>query len=48
MSQSNFKVGQTLTLVLPLKNGKDAKVKGKIVWTNDQGFGLKFLSVAKK
>jgi Tfp pilus assembly protein PilZ len=48
MSKSNFKVGQTLTLVLPLKNGKDAKVKGKIVWTNDEGFGLKFLSITKK
>jgi hypothetical protein len=47
-SESNFKVGQTLTLVLPLKNGKDAKIKGKIVWTNDEGFGLKFLSIAKK
>jgi hypothetical protein len=48
MSPNTFKVGQTLTLVLPFKNGKDVKVKGKIVWTNDEGFGLKFLSVAKK
>ena len=48
MSKNTFKVGQTLTLVLPFKNGKDVKVKGKIVWTNDEGFGLKFLSVAKK
>ena len=48
MSKNTFKVGQTLTLVLPSKNGKDVKVKGKIVWTNDEGFGLKFLSVAQK
>lgn len=48
MSKSSFKVGQTLTLVLPFKNGKDVKVKGQIVWTNDEGFGLKFLSIAKK
>jgi Tfp pilus assembly protein PilZ len=47
-SKSTFKVGQTLTLVLPFKNGKDVKVKGQIVWTNDEGFGLKFLSIAKK
>ncbi len=48
MAQNTFKAGQTLTLVLPLKNGKDVKVKGKIVWTNDEGFGLKFLSISKK
>ena len=47
-ARSTFKVGQTLTLVLPLKNGKDVKVKGRIVWTNDSGFGVKFLNVEKK
>ena len=47
-ARSTFKVGQTLTLVLPLKNGKDVKVKGRIVWTNDSGFGVKFLNVKKK
>jgi hypothetical protein len=47
MSESTFKVGQILTLVLPGKNGKDVKVKGQIVWTNDKGFGIKFLNVEK-
>ena len=48
MSKSALKVGQTLTLVLPFKNGKDVKVKGQIVWTNAEGFGIKFLGTAKK
>jgi len=47
-ARSTFKVGQTLTLLLPLKNGKEVKVKGRIVWTNDSGFGVKFLNVEKK
>jgi hypothetical protein len=48
MSESNLEVGQILTLVLPCKNGKDAKIKGEIVWSNDKGFGVKFLSIDKK
>ena len=48
MAKSTFEVGQTLTLVLPFKNGEDVKVKGQVVWTNDEGFGLKFLRIDKK
>jgi hypothetical protein len=48
MAENTFEVGQILTLVLPFKNGKEARVKGEIVWTNDEGFGIKFLSVDKK
>jgi Tfp pilus assembly protein PilZ len=48
MSESTLEVGQILTLVLPCKNGKDVKVKGEIVWSNDKGFGVKFLSIDKK
>ena len=48
MAKSTFEVGQILTLVLPLKNGKDVKAKGQIVWANDEGFGIKFLSIDKK
>jgi hypothetical protein len=44
MSEKVFEEGQILTVVLPLKKGKQVKVKGKIVWTNDEGFGIKFLS----
>jgi ribosomal protein S1 len=45
---NTLEVGQILTLVLPLKNGKDVKVKGQIVWVNDEGFSVKFLSMDKK
>lgn len=48
MAKSPLEVGQILTLVLPFKNGKDVKVKGQIVWTNDEGFGIKFLSIDKE
>jgi hypothetical protein len=48
MSESTLEVGQILTLVLPCKNGKDVRVKGEIVWSNDKGFGVKFLSIDKK
>ena len=48
MGKSALEVGQIITLVLPFKNGKEVKVKGEIVWTNDAGFGLKFLSMDKK
>ena len=47
-AQNTLEVGQILTLVLPLKKGKDVKVKGQIVWANDEGFGVKFLSIEKK
>lgn len=47
VTEKAFEVGQILTLVLPLKKGKQVKAKGKIVWTNDKGFGIKFLSIEK-
>jgi hypothetical protein len=47
-AKGTLEVGQILTLVLPFKNGKDVKVKGEIVWSNDEGFGVKFLSIDKK
>ncbi len=36
------KVGQRITLNLPLKKGKMVKSVGEIVWINEEGFGLKF------
>ena len=45
MSKKTFDVGQILTLTLQDKNGENVKIKGQIVWTNDEGFGLKFLRV---
>lgn len=40
-------VGQVLILGIPLKKDKKAKVKGKVVWSNPEGFGVKFLSTQK-
>jgi len=40
-------VGQILILGIPLTKEKKAKVKGKVVWSNPQGFGVKFLSTQK-
>ncbi len=45
MSKKPFEVGQILTLALQYENGENVKIKGQIAWTNDEGFGLKFLSV---
>ena len=47
-AEGTLEVGQTLTMVLPFKNGKDVKVKGKIVWANEEGFGVKFLGIKNK
>ena len=48
MSKKTFEVGQILTLAIPVKNGKIAKIEGQIVWTNDEGFGIKFSSIDEK
>jgi len=42
-----LEVGQTVTLVVPLKNHKNAKIKGEVIWTGPEGFGVKFLQVKK-
>ena len=37
-------VGQQITVLIPLKKkGKIAKLKGKVSWSNRDGFGVKFL-----
>ena len=41
-------VGQVLILGIPLKKEKKAKIRGKVVWSNPQGFGVKFLSTHKR
>ena len=39
--------GQTITLAIPLKTAKTAKIKGQVVWSNRDGFGVKFLNIKK-
>jgi len=40
-------VGQLLTLGIPLKKKKKAEVKAEVVWSNPEGFGVRFLSTRK-
>ena len=47
-AEGALKAGQVITLSLSFKNGKDVKVRGEIIWTNEEGFGLKFLNIDKK
>ena len=42
-----IKVGQIVTLVVPLKNAKNARIKSEVVWAGPEGFGVKFLHIKK-
>jgi Tfp pilus assembly protein PilZ len=39
--------GQTVTLAVPLKKAKTARIKGKVIWSNRDGFAVKFLKIEK-
>lgn len=43
-ANEKISAGQTVTLGIPLRKKKRAKVKGRVVWSNLEGFGIKFLS----
>jgi hypothetical protein len=47
-SPEKLEVGQLIKLNLPLKKGKMVRAAGKIVWANDEGFGLKFTEIKNK
>ncbi|MGD9238717.1 MAG: PilZ domain-containing protein [Desulfobacterales bacterium] len=40
--------GKILTLFIPLKREQKAEIKGRVVWSNQVGCGVKFLSIVKK
>jgi len=40
-----LRIGQEITLNLPLKSGKMSEVSGQIIWLNEEGFGLKFKKI---
>ena len=44
-SENVIEPGQITKMVLPLKNGKEAKITGRVVWANKEGFGVKFLKI---
>jgi len=46
-TQHRLEVGQTVTLVIPLKTAKNAKIKSRVIWTGPEGFGVKFLKIKK-
>src|SRR5665213_1486598 len=43
--RSNFELGQTINIEVKLAPEKTFEVEGKIVWTRDKQFGLKFSRV---
>jgi Tfp pilus assembly protein PilZ len=47
-TQENFSAGQILTFEIPLKKNQKARVKGEVVWSSPDGFGVKFLSIDKQ
>ena len=44
-TQDRLEVGQTVTLVVPLKNDRKAKILSEIIWAGPEGFGVKFLQI---
>lgn len=42
-----LKVGQSVTLMVPLKSAKNAKIKSEVIWSGPEGFGVKFLHIKK-
>jgi len=46
-TDNTLHAGQTITLAIPLKKAKTAKIKGQVVWSNRDGFGVKFLRIKK-
>jgi Tfp pilus assembly protein PilZ len=46
-ANDNLAAGQIVILGIPSKK-KKTKVKGKVVWSNLEGFGVKFLGSKKK
>ena len=46
-TRHRLEVGQTVTLTIPLKNARYAKIKSEIIWAGPEGFGVKFLHIKK-
>ncbi len=43
-SGKKLRTGQVITMRIPDKAGKDVVVRGKVVWSNADGFGLQFVA----
>jgi Tfp pilus assembly protein PilZ len=44
-THNRLEVGQTVTLVVPLKNDRKAKILSEVIWDSPDGFGVKFLHI---
>ena len=42
-SKNEFEVGQKIILSLPTRSKKRLKFSAEIIWTNDEGYGVKFV-----
>jgi Tfp pilus assembly protein PilZ len=42
-----LELGQTVTLTIPLKTAKNAKITSEVIWAGPEGFGVKFLHIKK-
>ena len=47
-ANENFSAGQILSFEIPLKKNQKATVKGEVVLSSPDGFGVKFLSIDKQ
>ena len=47
-TNENIAAGQVVTLGIQLRKKKKARVKGRVMWSNPEGFGIKFLGRKKK
>ena len=47
-SDTKFRTGQLITLAIPDKDGKEVIVRGEVVWSNKDGFGVKFMKNIQK
>jgi hypothetical protein len=47
-SKSELEVGQKIILSLPTRSKKRLKFSAEIIWSNDEGYGVKFLKKIKK
>ena len=46
-THNRLEVGQTVTLIVPLKNDGKAKILSEVIWDGPDGFGVKFLHIKK-
>lgn len=46
-THNRLEEGLTVTLTIPLKTAKNAKITGEVIWAGPESFGVKFLSIKK-